>query len=311
MPEPIIAIVGPTGTGKTALAIELALRLDGEIVNCDSRQVYRGLDIGSAKPSAAERAVVPHHLFDVVDPDEPFDCARYRDLARAAVGDIRARGRAVVLAGGTGLYLKALRYGLAAAPPRDPVLRARLEALETAEPGALHARLAALDPDAAARLHPHDRARLIRAVEVCELTGEPLSRRQAEHGFAAAELECRTIGLYLARPALYARIDARCREMIAAGLIEEVRGLRARGYGPELAALRGIGYREVGEHLDGRIDFETALAAMQRATRRLAKRQLTWFRADPTVEWYDAESAAAGALVAAGFADVGAAAHDA
>jgi tRNA dimethylallyltransferase len=287
--EPILALVGPTGAGKTELSLALAQRLNAEIVNCDSRQVFRFLDIGTAKPTAAERAVVPHHLFDVVDPDEPFDCARYRDLARAAIADIRARGKRVVLVGGSGLYLKVLRYGLAPAPPRDARLRAQLAALEDGEPGALHARLTAVDPVAAARLHAHDRVRLIRALEVRELTGRPLSAWQAEHGFRSAELDCRMIGLEMPRRALYARLDTRCRTMLDHGLLEEVRGLWARGYGPQLAPLQSIGYREAGAHLRGECDLDAALAAMQRTTRRFAKRQRTWFRADPLVEWIDAE----------------------
>jgi tRNA dimethylallyltransferase len=291
VPSDIVAVVGPTGTGKTGLAIELALRLGAEIVNCDSRQVYRGLDIGSAKPDATQRAAVPHHLFDVVDPDQEFDCARYRDLARAATAAIRARGRRVVLVGGTGLYLKVLRYGLFPGPPRDARLRARLEAIEAATPGALHARLAAADPESARRLHPHDRMRLVRALEVCELSGRPLSAWQAEHGFRATEIDCRVVGLALAREELYARIEHRCRRMLEVGLVEEVRDLQRRGYGRELPALQSIGYREIGRHLAGECDLDTAAADMVRATRRFAKRQLTWFRADPTVDWVDAASA--------------------
>src|SRR5262245_6599432 len=287
---PIIALVGPTGAGKTSLSLELAQRLDAEIVNCDSRQVFRFLDVGTAKPTAAERSALPHHLFDVVDPDQPFDCARYRALALAAIADIRGRGKRVVLVGGSGLYLKVLRYGLAPAPPRNASLRARLSALEEAEPGALHARLAAVDAASAARLHRRDRVRLIRALEVCELTGRPLSAWQAEHAFRDAELDCRVIGLRMERGALYARLDARCREMIERGLLDEVRALWQRGFGPDLPPLRSIGYREVGLHLQGRCDLPSALAAMQRATRQFAKRQLTWFRADPTVEWRDAAS---------------------
>jgi tRNA dimethylallyltransferase len=265
-----IALVGPTGAGKTELSLQLAQRLNGEIVNCDSRQVFRFLDIGTAKPTAAERAAVRHHVFDVVDPDAPFDCARYRDLARAAIADIRARGKRVVLVGGSGLYLKALRYGLAPAPPRDAALRQRLEAVEDGAPGALHARLTSVDPIAAARLHPRDRVRLIRALEVRELTGRPLSAWQAEHGFRSAELDCRVIGLDLPRGALYARLDARCRAMLDQGLIDEVRSLWARGFGPQLTPLQSIGYREVGAHLRGECDLATALAAMQRATRQFA-----------------------------------------
>jgi tRNA dimethylallyltransferase len=288
--EPILALVGPTGSGKTALSLHLAQRLDAEIVNCDSRQVYRFLDIGTAKPSPAERGTVPHHLFDVVDPDQPFDCARYRDLARAAIADMRARGRRTVLVGGSGLYLKVLRYGLAAGPPRDAALRARLETLEDAEPGALHARLGAVDPAAAARLHPHDRVRLVRALEVCELTGRPLSAWHDEHAFHGPALHCRVIGLRMERGALYTRLDARCRRMVDDGLGDEVRALWQRGFGPELPPLRSIGYREIGAYLQGRCDLETAIADMQRATRQFAKRQLTWLRGDPTVEWKDAES---------------------
>ncbi len=291
--HPILALVGPTGTGKTALALALAERLGAEIVNADSRQVYRGLDIGSAKPSAAERAAVPHHLFDVVDPDQPFHCARYRDLARAAIADIEARGRRVLLVGGTGLYIKVLRYGIAAGPPRDAALRERLAAAEDDAPGTLHARLAALDPTAAARLHQNDRSRLIRALEVWELTGRPLSAAQAAHGFNTPEMPMRVIGVTMDRARLYARLDARCRAMLDAGLLDEIRALWARGYGPDLAPLRSIGYRELGAHLRGECDLDTAVTAMQRATRQFAKRQLTWFRADPTVEWHDAESVSA------------------
>jgi tRNA dimethylallyltransferase len=296
---PVLALVGPTGTGKTDLSLQLADRLDAEIVNCDSRQVFRHLDIGTAKPSAAERAAAPHHLFDVVDPDQPFDCGRYRELARAAIAEIRSRGRRVVLVGGTGLYLKVLRYGLAPAPPRDAALRARLAALEEAEPGALHARLRERDAAAAARLHPHDRVRLIRALEVGELTGRPLSAWHAEHAFRAAELPVRVIALTMERAALYARLDARCHAMVEHGLVDEVQALWRRGYGPELPPLLSIGYREIGAYLQGRCDLAAAIADMQRATRQFAKRQMTWFRADPTVEWLDAESVSIEEIVAA------------
>lgn len=292
----IIALVGPTGSGKTRLSLELAAAWGAEIVNCDSRQVFRGLDIGTAKPTAAERAGVPHHLFDVVAPDAPFDAARYAALARAAIDAIAARGRRVVVVGGTGLYLKALRYGLFAGPPAAAALRARLLAEEAAAPGTLRARLAARDPVTAARLHPRDRVRIVRALEVLELTGRPLSAWHGQHAFAGGALAMRVIGLASEREALYARLDARCAAMLAAGLLDEIRALTARGYGPELPALRSIGYRQMGAHLRGECDLETALAAMRRATRQFAKRQLTWFRADPTVEWVAADTAA-GALL--------------
>ncbi len=286
---PILAIVGPTGVGKTALALELAERLGAEIVNADSRQVYRQLDIGSAKPTAAERARVPHHVFDVVDPDQPFDCARYRELAAAAIADIRGRGRRVLVVGGTGLYVKALRYGLFPGPPRNAELRARLEAEEQAAAGSLHRRLTELDPVTAARLHPHDRVRLIRALEVELVTGRPMSAWQAEHGFRAASVPMTLIGLTLARARLRQRLAQRCRAMIEAGLLDEVRDLWKRGYPRALPTLQTIGYREMGAVLAEEMNLDEALAAMIRATCQLAKRQLTWFRADPTVRWFDAE----------------------
>jgi tRNA dimethylallyltransferase len=291
----IAAIVGPTGTGKSELALALAERIGAEIVNADSRQVYRGLDIGSAKPTPAERARVPHHLYDVVDPDQPFDCARYRELAAAAIADIEARGTNVLLVGGTGLYIKVLRYGLFAGPRRDSELRARLEGLEDARPGALHEQLSSVDPSGATRIHPHDRVRLIRALEVRELTGRPISDWQAEHGFRAAAIDCRVIGLGLDRGVLYERIDARCRRMVSEGLIDEVRSLFAR-YDPALGPLQSIGYREIGAHVRGLSTLDEAVGAMARATRRFAKRQVTWFRADATIVWVDAAATGAGEI---------------
>jgi tRNA dimethylallyltransferase len=293
----VVAVVGPTGSGKTALALALARALGGEIVNADSRQVYRGLDIGSAKPSPAERAALPHHLFDIVAPDAVFDCAQYRSLAVQALTGIAARGRVAVLVGGTGLYLRALRHGLFPGPPRDPALRQRLAAAEAAAPGELHRRLAAVDTAAAARLHPHDLVRLTRALEVFALTGRPLSEWQDTHRFAAEAVPMALIGADLPRELLYTRLDRRCAEMLEGGLIAEVEGLWRAGYGPELPALRSIGYREVGRYLRGLCTLEEARDDMARATRRYAKRQLTWFRADPSVHWLDArEGAAARAL---------------
>ena len=291
MTDEIIALVGPTGSGKTSLSLALAERWGAEIVNCDSRQVFRGLDIGTAKPTAAERARAPHHLFDVVDPDEPFDAARYAALGRAVIDAIRGRGRRVVVVGGTGLYLKALRFGLFAGPPADAALRTELLAEEAAAPGALHARLSRVDPASAARLHARDRVRLVRALEVFQLTGRRLSDWHAAHRAANDELAMRVVGLHVPRAALYARLDTRCEAMLAGGLLDEIRALWARGYGPELPALRSIGYRQMGAHLRGEVDLATALAAMQRATRQFAKRQVTWFRADPTVQWVAADTA--------------------
>jgi tRNA dimethylallyltransferase len=228
-------------------------------------------------------------LVDVVDPDERFDAARFRELAVAAIGDAFARGRRVLVVGGTGLYIKVLRGGLFAGPPRDAALRARLEAEESAAPGALYRRLAECDADAAHKLHPNDRFRLIRALEVYELTGRPISRWQAEHAFAGGEFEFRTMALDVPRRELYARIDRRCRKMVEAGLVDEVRRLHGSGYGPQLAALQSPGYREIGEHLAGQYDLETAIERMAQATRRLAKRQMTWLRGDRSAVWCAAE----------------------
>ncbi len=288
----VVALVGPTGSGKTELSLELARRWNAEIVNADSRQIYRRLDIGSAKPTAAQRALVPHHVLDVVEPDEVFDCARYRHLALDAIADITGRGKRVLLVGGTGLYIKVLLHGMFAGPARDPTLRARLEQQEAAAPGSLHRQLGAVDPASAVRLHPHDRVRLIRALEVWELTGTPISAWQAAHAFAEAPFETLLLGLLLPRAELYARITARCESMVRNGLIEEVQALYAAGFDPTLPALRSLGYLEIGAYVRGRCDLPSALARMVHATRRFAKRQLTWFRGDRQVVWCPPEARA-------------------
>lgn len=296
---PVIALVGPTGVGKTELALTVAQELGAEVVNADSRQVYRYLDIGSAKPTAAQRALVRHHLLDIVDPDEPFDCARYRELALRIIADIQGRQRRVLLVGGTGLYLKVLMGGLFPGPPRDPVLRRALESEEGTAPGSLHRRLRQIDPAAAGRLHAHDRVRVVRALEVALLTHRPISEWQAAHGFREHALPIIPIGLSLERRLLYERINTRCRAMIAAGLIEEVRALWTRGFGPELPPLRSIGYAQIGAFLRGEMSLDAALEHMARASRNLAKRQLTWFRATPGLRWFDAGTAPAEIIAAA------------
>jgi len=292
---PAVAIVGPTASGKSALALALAEAVGGEIVSADSRQVYRFLDIGTAKPSPAERARVPHHLLDVADPDEPFDAARYRALALDAIADIHARGRPLVICGGTGLYLRVLVGGLFRGPAATPDLRAHLRALEAAQgPGTLHRRLAVVDPASAARLHPRDLFRVVRALEVFELTGAPISAWQEAHRFGDGGLRLLLLGCARAREELAERIEARCHGMMAAGLLDEIRTLWARGYDPALAPLRSVGYRELGAYMRGAGDLATAFAAFTRATRRLAKRQRTWFRAETSIEWFhpDRERAA-------------------
>ena len=281
----IVALVGPTGAGKTELGIALAQQFNAEIINADSRQVYRRLDVGSAKPTPEQRAAVTHHIVDVVEPDEPFNCARFRQLALTAIEDITRRGKRVLIVGGTGLYVKALLHGLFGGPSRDSALRATLLRDEEQSPGTLHRRLRDVDPAAAARLHPHDRIRLIRALEVYHLTGRPISDWQAEHRFGNGALDACVLGLWLPRAELYARINARCQAMVDAGLIDEVRRLYADGFAPDLPALRSPGYREIGEFVRGLDDLPTAVARMAQATRRLAKRQITWFRADPEIVW--------------------------
>jgi tRNA dimethylallyltransferase len=282
----IVCLVGPTASGKSDLALELAAELGAEIVSADSRQVYRGLDVGTAKPSASERARVPHHLLDLVEPRETFDAARFRNAAAMALAAIEGRGRPALVVGGTGLYVRVLLRGLCPAPPRVPRLRAVLAEL-AAERGAaaLHRGLVAVDPATAARVHPHDAVRIVRALEVALASGRRLSEWQAAHGFAEAPYDALVIGL--ARPVaeLDARIAARARAMFAAGFLDEVRTLRARGVPADAPGLRTVGYRELLADGEGCDDEAVALAAVVRATRRFAKRQRTWFRREAGIVW--------------------------
>ncbi len=283
----IVIITGPTAAGKTALAIELATQYGAEIVSADSRQVYRYLDIGTAKPTPTQRAIVPHHLLDVVNPDEQFDGARFRTLALAAIEGILQRGRRVLVVGGTGLYLRALTRGLFAGPAADPALRTRLhEQEQSEEKGFLHRQLRAVDPDAANRLHPNDTVRLIRALEVFLTTGTPMSHWQREHGFRERPFATLTIGLACEREILYQRIAERCQQMLEDGLPDEMRRVWDMGYGLELPVMRTIGYAQVGALLQGQCSSAEALAQMTTATKQLAKRQLTWCRGDPDLQWF-------------------------
>lgn len=286
---PLLAIVGPTAAGKTALSIALARALDGEIVSADSRQVYRGMDIGTAKPTPAERAAVPHYLIDVVDPDEEFSLARYQDLADAAITAIAARGRLPLLVGGTGQYLAAVLQGWRI--PRvapQPELRATLEH-QAAECGAeaLHARLAQVDPAAAAAIAPSNVRRVIRALEVYEVTGRPISEQRA---IEPPPYRARTLWLTLPAADLYRRIDARVDGMIAAGLIDEVRGLLERGYGWGLPAMSGLGYREFRPFFEGHATLEAAVQRLKYDTHAFARRQPAWFRRLPAVEQLPADA---------------------
>jgi tRNA dimethylallyltransferase len=290
----LIAIVGPTGSGKSALALRLAAEAAGEVVSCDSLQVYRGLDIGSAKATAAERAAVPHHLLDVVDPDQDFSAAEYARLARAAVREVAGRGRLPIVAGGTGLYLKALLHGLFEGPSRDEAFRRRLEAIgERRGDARLHRLLARLDPETAARVTPRDRVRIIRALEVRRATGRPIGELHRSGAEPLRGFETLVVGLAPDRARLREAVARRTREMFAGGLLEEVRGLLARGYGGQLRPLQAIGYRQAVAALAGRLGAAEAEAEVVTETLRFAKRQMTWFRHQADVRWCDGAEAAA------------------
>ena len=281
----VLALVGPTGVGKTELAAQLARCTGAEIISADSMQVYRRLDIGTAKPSLELRAEIPHHGIDVVDPDDPMSAGRYAALAREAAAGIAQRGRPVLLCGGSGLYARAFARGLIGGVASDPVMRAELEARTTHE---LYEELAGSDPDAAARIPRGDKVRIVRALEVLQLGGATISERHAEHGLEDRPFDVRWLGLSLDRAVLEQRIRARVDQMFEAGLVEEVKGLHADGYGPSLRSLQAIGYREVGRLLAGELDEGEAREAIAVATRRYAKRQFTWFRAEPELVWFDA-----------------------
>ena len=279
-----LIVAGPTAAGKSEVAIELAERFGGEIVNADSRQVFREMDVGTAKPRASERARVPHHLYDVVRPDEPFDAAIYRSLARPAIEEIAARGRLPIVVGGTGLYLRTLARGLFVGPSANARLRSFLERLEREDPGALARWCRRLDHDVSTRLHPNDAVRLVRAIEVALVTGEPLSRHQRRHGFGERFGEPLWLILDPGTEELDRRIALRSHAMFAGGLLEELRGLGER-HDPELRPLRSIGYREAGEVLRGRATIAEATVELVRSTRRFARRQRIWFRGEPAAEW--------------------------
>ena len=284
----IVAVVGPTAAGKTDLAAELARSLNGEVVSADSRQVYRRLDIGTAKPPAELRREIPHHLLDVVEPDETFDVAQYQQLARAAIAQIRGRGREVIVCGGSGLYLQALTEGLCEVPPADAELRAELSRTrDTLGLEVLYRELTEVDPVAAERIAPRDAVRIIRALEVARLTGRPLSEWQREHAFADRPFEVLTFVVSPPVPLLHERIEQRAQAMWEAGLLEETRDVLEAGFDGALASLQAIGYREAQEVLRGQIDREEALAQICRQTARLAKRQRTWFRRSEEARWLD------------------------
>jgi len=287
-PPPVVVVLGPTATGKSALGLLLAERLDGEIVNADALQVYRGLDIGTAKPTPEERARVPHHLLDVADPAERFSAGELSRRARLAIADIRVRERRPIVVGGSGLYLRALLEGISPVPPGDPEVRRRLLGrLEEEGLPALHAELGRRDPTTAARLPPGDTQRVLRALEVAEATGRALSEWIARRPYGAARLGAVRLGLTLPRALLYDAIARRVARMVERGWVDEVERLLSGGLSPAAPAFQAIGYREIARHVEGHWSLERALEETVRATRRYAKRQLTWFRKEPDIIWLD------------------------
>jgi tRNA dimethylallyltransferase len=287
----LLVLAGPTASGKTAAAIALAREFPLEIVNADSMQVYRGMDIGTAKPPRRERDEIPHHLLDIVAPDEGYSAGRFVEDAGRAIRDIRARGRFPLLAGGTGLYIRALVRGLDALPC-DPRVRERLARRWEEEGGdILCAELRRTDPAAAARIHPADRLRVLRALEVAEITGSPVSARRTSWNAEGSGRRVLFLALRAGREELYRRIDARVDGMFRSGLLDEVRGLLSRGYGPRLRSMQALGYRHALSHLLGGLPLERSVREMKRDTRRYAKRQMTWLAGEEGVRWIEADSA--------------------
>jgi len=289
---PVVVVTGPTGSGKTDLSIALAQRFNGEIINADSMQVFRYMDIGTAKPSQQERLTVPHHLFDVANPDEAYSAGRYAKEARAVAAAIHERGRVVFLTGGTGLYIRAFLEGLIETGTADRALRERLEneqkrAAEAGDPTRLHRRLAEFDADAANRIHPNDIRRTVRALEILEQSGQRASDVREAHGFKDCPYRVLHLCIDPGREVLAERINQRADKMIADGLLREVRDLRERGYGAELRPMQAIGYRHIQPVADGSDILTNAVESLKADTRRFARRQRTWVRAIEGVHWHD------------------------
>jgi len=281
----VIAIAGPTGAGKSELALRVAEEFGGEVVNCDSLQIYRYFDIGTAKLTPDEMRGVPHHLIDILDPDQVFTAGEYARLGRAAMAAISSHGKLPVVAGGTGFYLRALFEGLFRGPARDEALRGRLAARERRKPGSLHRLLRRFDPAAAARIHPNDVPKVMRAVEVCLLARRPVSEMFSEGRDQLEGFRTLKMGLAPDRDELYRRLDERCRRMFESGLVEEVRGILDRGFPMEAKPFESHGYRQAVQMLRGELNAKEALFYAQRNTRNYAKRQMTWFRKEPEMEW--------------------------
>ena len=294
--KPLVAIVGPTAVGKSHIAILVAKALGTEVLTADSRQVYRGMDIGTDKPSAEERQGVPHRLIDLADPSQPFNTGEFRRQAVAEIARLHHEGKVPLLVGGTGLYVRTVLRGLWEGPPADWEFRRRLEQDADAN-GAdwLYRKLAHVDPESARRLHPNDRVKIIRALEVHHLLGRPLSAEHTRHAFADMPFTPLLIGLTRERSVLYRRVDERVELELAKGLVEETRRLLDKGYGRHLGSMKGLGYKQMAGYLAGDYDYKEAVRCLKRDTRRFAKRQLTWFRKEQGLIWLaigDAETPA-------------------
>jgi len=284
--EKVIVICGPTGIGKTSLSLMMADEFRGAIVGADSMQIYKYMDVGTAKPSPEERSRVPHYMIDIIPPDSLFDAASYAKLAREAILKIREQGWVPFVVGGTGFYIKALLHGLFDAKPSDPSVRQRLKNDADSHGSAyIYDNLANCDPKTAARVHPNDTYRIIRALEVYEISGKPMSEFQKAHGFADSPYEVLKIGLLIPRDQLYARIDQRVDKMIENGLLKEVKNLLEMGFSDDLRPMQSLGYRHMIDYLKGRTPWDETIDILKRDTRRYAKRQLTWFLNEPDVIW--------------------------
>ncbi len=284
--QKLIIVSGPTASGKSSLAVELARHFRGEILNADSMQVYRDMDVGTAKPSAAERRGITHHLLDVVDPDEEFNAAIYRDMAVLRLNEIALKKKLCFVVGGTGLYIKALLGGLIDCPPSVPAFREKMQQeCDRYGSDVLHKRLKLLDPESALKIHPHDKLRIIRALEIIHLTQERPSSLMRKHGFRQGPFRALKICLQIDRKQLYHRINERSLLMIENGLVGETEGLLKKGYSPHLKPMKSLGYRHMIKYIEGTWELDEAVRSLQADTRKYAKRQLTWFRADPDIHW--------------------------
>jgi len=288
--RPLVVLLGPTAVGKSRIAVQVAKRFETDVLAADSRQVYRGMDIGTDKPTADECHGVPHRLIDLAEPDQTFNTGWYRQAALAEIGRLYTTRQLPFVVGGTGLYIRTLVRGLCPAPQADLHVRAELMKISQ-EQGRdrLYAELVHVDPDTAARLHPNDGAKVVRALEVYRLSGQPMSTMHRQHGFQEAPFSAFLIGLRRSKEVLYRRIEERIDWQLAHGMVEETRALLDRGYGRSLGAMKGLGYRQVAAHLAGEYDYAEMVRRFKRDTRHFAKRQMTWFRKEPGVVWVSIE----------------------